>query len=58
MSDQCRWLHDWGKWEFLEYDANGITGETPETRGGGVTTQFRECKRCGYSQTKLDRVTA
>lgn len=52
MGKQCRWLHDWGKWEFVEqneaYDGSQHIGV--------VTKQFRTCGRCGYNQTKLDLV--
>ena len=50
-STQCRWLHDWGKWEFID------STQTLSAKGM-VTNQFRLCKRCGYSQTKLDTVWA
>lgn len=55
-SNQCRWLHDWGKWEFVEN--SNLAGETPNTRSGVVTTQCRECTRCGYTQTKIDAARA
>ena len=49
MNSQCRWLHDWGMWEFVE--------QTEATQNGHhigvVTKQFRKCSRCGYTQTEL-----
>ncbi len=53
MSNQCRWLHDWGKWEYVShYDARDSNMKCL----GTVTHQFRVCARCGYTQAKLDTV--
>ena len=50
-SKQCRWLHDWGTWEFIE-STQTLNAE------GVVTRQYRTCYRCGYLQTRLDMVWA
>ena len=50
MSKQCRWLHNWSGWEYLdEIDAH-YSGRYI----GVVTKQCRTCERCGFSQTRLD----
>ena len=50
MSTNCRLLHDWGKWEFVEQVPAYANGR----HVGVVTKQFRTCGRCGYTQTQLD----
>lgn len=50
MNNQCRWLHDWGTWKFVEQ----VSAHKGNKNVGVVTTQCRKCNRCGYTQTKLD----
>ena len=51
MSKQCRWLHDWGVWGFVEV-------ENRHTYIGAVIKQYRTCVRCEYSQMKFVEVRA
>ncbi len=52
MSNQCRWLHDWGTWKFVEQN-EAMDGDK---HIGTVTRQFRVCNRCRYTQTELKLV--
>lgn len=56
MSNNCRFLHDWGQWKDAKSGDLNPRKDDRESVIGWIIYQKRICNRCGFTEINIKSV--